>query len=239
MWVCLRVKEGQYPPPPPKPAEQKSLPRRFKSEVALYVRECFSHKYYLLVFVMLMMAAVTYGPVNIFSLPYAASLDISMHEYGKALATTYFVSLCLSFFLGWLADLFHPLRMAMATLLGYAVVTFCGGIFAGTKEAFLVTFVLHGILSGCYFTSAASLAQRLFPREKFAQFASAAGIFISIAGMAVAPVTGTWIDLSGNQYRLCFVAACILSLIALGVSWMVYKRFKALGGPKNYSAPEV
>jgi hypothetical protein len=34
----------------------------------------------------------------------------------------------------------------------------------------------EGVHVGCYFTSAASLGQRLFPKLKFAQYASAVGI---------------------------------------------------------------
>ncbi|HEY9250588.1 MAG TPA: MFS transporter [Rariglobus sp.] len=241
-WVCLKVKEGAYPPPPATtPAKSPGAPgiaHGFYAGVRTYFRECFSQPYYLAVFVLVMSAGLTFGPVNTFSIPYARSLEIDMRIYGRALALTFFISLGLSFFLGWLADVFHPLRMAMSTLLGYALVTAWGAIYANDANSFLIAWVMHGVLSGCYFTSAASLGQRLFPRSRYAQFASAAGILTSLANMVLAPVMGSFIDLTGGIYRHTFTAGCCLALLALGTAWHVHGKFMRLGGPKNYTAPE-
>jgi MFS family permease len=238
-WVCLKVKEGDYPPPSPAATlSKKSLTHSFYAGARMYFRECFSQPYYLTVFVLVMSAGLAFGPVNTFSIPYARSLNIDMEVYGRALALTFFISLGLSFFLGWLADLFHPLRMAMATLVGYALVTAWGAVYARDANSFLIAWVLHGVLSGCYFTSAASLGQRLFPQSRYAQFASAAGILTSLANMVFAPIMGSVIDLSGGIYRHTFTAGCGLALLALGAAWRVHGNFMRLGGPKNYSAPE-
>ncbi len=56
-------------------------------------------------------------------IPYATSLGMSMDAYGKCLALTFLISLILAYPLGWLADVFHPLRMCIASLIGYALVT--------------------------------------------------------------------------------------------------------------------
>jgi len=236
-WVCFKVKEGEYPPPPPRDLVNAGKVVRFMDGVRLYFRECFSKRYYLAVCVMLMTASLCFAPVNIFSIPYARSVGMDMNDYGKAVALVYFISLCLSFFLGWLADLFHPLRMAMVMLLGYALATVWGGIFATTSSTFFVALVLHGVLSGCYFTSAASLGQRLFPQEKFAQFASAAAMVAAPANMLLAPVMGMFIDRLGNVYRYTFLVGCGLALLAFIVACFVYKSFIRLGGPKAYQAP--
>jgi len=237
MAVCFRIKEGQYPPPE-KPSASDDVLERVTAEIATYVRECFGKSYYVLVFLMMMVAALTFSPVNIFSIPYVNSLGVSMDAYGKSLTLTYFISLCLSFVLGWMADLFHPLRMAMVTLAGYAVVTLLGTFFATTPMIFLAMWVLHGVLSGSYFTGAASLAQRLFPHEKFAQYASASGVFISIGNIFLAPIVGGLIDATGHQYRYTFLVGCGLALIALGLAVLVYRKFRQLGGDCAYVAPE-
>lgn len=98
--------------------------------------------------------------------------------------------------------------------------------------------MLHGVLSGTYFTCAASLGQRLFPKNKFAQFASAAGIFGSLATMVMAPAIGFAIDTSGNNYRLTFYIGAGLAALALVMAMYVFGKFACLGGPKNYTAPE-
>ncbi|MFA6962835.1 MAG: MFS transporter [Opitutaceae bacterium] len=229
-WMCFRVKEGEYAPPPPKATR--------KAGVKTYFRECFSNRYYIAVFLMMMAAGLAFTPINTFSIPYAKSLGVDMDHYGKALATTYLASLILAYFLGWLADRFHPLRVSIATMVGYLAVTACGALFATTPSTFLLAFILHGVLSGCYFTSAASLGQRLFPHERFAQFASAAGIVMAPANIVLAPLVGLFIDGSGGAYRLTFVAGCGMSLLAILIAWKVHRQFMQLGGPNGYIAPE-
>lgn len=236
-WVCLKVKEGQYPPPPPAPVSQ-SLAAGFLRGTGSYLRECFANRYYLTIFFMSMVSALAFAPVNTFSIPYATSLGMGLTVYGKCMVVTFAASFSLSFFLGWMADVFHPLRVVMVSLAGYALVTTWGGNFAHTPQTFAVALVLHGILAGCYFTGSASLAQRLFPHSKFAQFNSAANIFMSLGNILLAPLVGTLIDLSGKAYHYTFVIGGVIALFALAATWLVYRKFCQLGGPKNYVAPE-
>jgi MFS family permease len=257
MVVCLKVREGGYPPPPPEPEPDTGggagtggdagggggggaagWARRGAAETRRYCRECFSRSYYVAVFALLMLAGVQSVPVNVFTIPYARSLGVDMGLYGKYVALSFLISLCLSFFLGWLADRFHPLRMAIVTLAGYAAVAAWGGLCATTQGAFLAAWVLHSVLGGAYLTSAASLGQRLFPHARFAQFASAGEAFVAVANMVLAPAVGMMIDASGKDYRLTFFAGGLLSLGALSCAFYVHSRFKKLGGPANYAAPE-
>jgi MFS family permease len=245
MWVCLKVREGGYPPPEAGddngggiPAGLAGWARRGVAETRRYCRECFTQSYYLAVFAMLMLAGVTQAPVNVFTIPQARSLGVDMDLYGKHVALSFLISLCLSFFLGWLADKFHPLRVVMATLAGYAAVALWGGLCATTPGTFLAAWVMHSVLGGAYITSAASLGQRLFPHSRFAQFASAGEVFVAVASMVVAPAVGTLIDASGQNYRLTFFAGGLLALGALSCAFYVHARFKKLGGPANYIAPE-
>jgi MFS family permease len=238
MWVCFKVKEGEYPPPPPLPPRAPGVLAGMKVSVGSYFRESFTHAYYLWVFVMMMAAGVCFLPINVFTIPYAEKLGVSTARLGEIIALTYAISLVLAYPLGWMADKFHPLRVSIAAMAGYVIVTAWGFFYAGTSQtAFLAALVAHGVLSGTYFTSAASLGQRLFPHEKFAQFASAAGIIAAPAGIALAPVVGSIVDFTGDDYRYTFASACVLALIALWSAWHVHRQFMKLGGPKNYVAP--
>lgn len=234
--VCTRVKEGAYPPPPAELPGEGPL-KRSAGAVTTYFKECFSNPYYLSVFLLITAAGLVFLPVNTFAIPYARSLGIGMDVYGRFLALTFLISLGLSFFLGWLADRFHPLRMAMFTLAGYALVSAWGACNASDQTSFLIAWVLHGVLSGCYMTSAATLAQRLFPQARFAQFASAAGITGSFAHMGLAPLVGSLIDNSGHVYRHTFTVGCVLALIALAAAGLVHRQFMRLGGPTGYVPP--
>ncbi len=55
--------------------------------------------------------------------------------------------------------------------------------------------------------------------------------------MALAPVVGTIVDWTGDEYRYTFLSASVLAFIALWASWHVHSQFMKLGGPKNYVAP--
>ncbi len=237
MWVCFKVREGDYPPLPPSESEELGWAKGFMSGAKIYFRECFTHPYYIRIFLMLMAATLSFLPINTFALPYARSLAVNMETYGKYLALTYMISLGLAFPLGWLVDRIHPLRVTMGALVGYFLVTVWGMFYASSEKTFLIAWVLHGVFSGCYFTSAASIGQRLFPREKFAQFASAALLFAAPLQMSLAPLVGLVIDRTGNIYRYAFTAGSILVVIALIAAVSVYRRFLELGGPKNYVAP--
>jgi hypothetical protein len=237
IWMCYQVKEGDYPPPPPAPPTRGGV-GGWWAELRRYGRECFANPYYLAVFVMWMMASLCFQPVNVFALPYARSLGVDMDLYGKMLALTFLISLSLSFFLGWLVDKFHPLRMVMVSLAVYAVVTISGAVYATTAHSFIVAWVLHGVFSGCYYTCVASLGQRLFPHHKYAQFFSASSIFLSLANIILAPSIGWLIDATGRVYRLTFAVGGGLALAALICAWLVHGRFMKLGGPKGYVAPE-
>lgn len=231
-WVCLKVKEGNYPPPP---THASSHPL---AGVSSYFKECFSRPYYVGVFVMTTVASLVFMPVNVFMIPYASSLGMSMDYYGKCLALTFAISLVLAYPIGWLSDRFHPLRVCMVCLLGYAVVTAWGAFNARNPHTFAIALVLHGVLSGCYFTASASLGQRLYPHFRFAQFASAAGIIGSIGGMVIGPAVGGVIDATGNTYHHTFTIGSIIAVIALLLSTIVHAQFMRLGGPKGYIAPE-
>lgn len=245
MLVCFKVREGDYPPPAKTNTDGQEPPAGFFgwtqrgiAEIRRYCRECFTNSYYLAVFAMLMLAGVMSVPVNIFTIPQARSLGVDMGLYGKYVALSFLISLCLSFFIGWLADKFHPLRVVMVTQIGYAAVTIWGGFCATTPDVFLAAWVMHSVLGGAYITSTASLGLRLFPHSRFAQFASAGEVFIAVASMVVAPAIGTMIDSTGQNYRLTFFAGGLLALSALACAVYVYTRFKKLGGPSNYIAPE-
>ena len=188
---------------------------------------------------MIMTAGLTFAPVNIFGLPYARSLGVDMDVYGKSLALTYLISLCLAFLLGWLADKFHPLRMAIVMLIAYATMNIAAFFLVRDTTSFLVAWVLHGVISGAYFTSAASLGPRLFPHSKFAQYTSAAGICTSIGNMGLAPVVGLIVDSTGTDYRYTFATAGGLAVTAFLFAVVVFFQFRQLGGPRNYVAPEI
>lgn len=231
--MCFRVKEGDYPPPPPPSVAAGSR----IDPVKAYLRECYTRPFYIWVFVALMLGNLAGGPVNSFSVFYAKSIGMDMDAYGKLLVATYVTSFALSFFLGWLADKFHPIRVGLVAIALYAGVMLWGGIAATDTARFGLAFIAHGVLTGTFFTATASLGQRLFPATRFAQFASAAAILGALGYVVLPPATGLWLDLTGHVYRHTFTASGLLALLALCAFIKVYRHYLALGGDTGYRPP--
>ncbi|MDD5350111.1 MAG: MFS transporter [Chthoniobacteraceae bacterium] len=234
--MCLKVKEGQYPAPPPVAARQ-ALPGFFQN-AKIYFRECFGNSYYWWFFGATAVAGLATGPVNLFSIFFATSVDMSLAMYSKCLALTYCISLGLAYPLGWLADKVHPLRIGIAVLALYALVTLWGGLYARDARTFAIALVAHGVIAGIWVTATASLGQRLLPKAEFAQFASAGGIVSSLAWMLLAPVSGFLLDHLHHDYRYTFFFGLGLTLLGLLGCLVLHGKFMALGGPQHYVAPE-
>jgi MFS family permease len=136
-----------------------------------------------------------------------------------------------------LADKFHPLRTSLIVISLYALVTAAGAIFSTNASIFSVFFILHGVLSGAWFTSSASLPLRMFPKENFSQFYSALNMFIGLGIMTFGPIVGHLIDFTGKYYRLTFIASSSLAFLAVILGLIVHAKFMKLGGPKGYTPP--
>lgn len=234
--MCLKVKEGEYPPRPAMDVGRKT--RGFFGSAKTYFQECFGNTYYWWFFGAMTLSAVATGPVNLFSVFFAKSLNMGVDSYGRCLALTYVISLVLAYPLGWLADRFHPLRMNIMILALYALVTLWGGLFVRDPWTFGIALVVHGVVAGAWATCTASIAQRMLPKGEFAQFDSARGMILSFGFMLLAPALGLFLDHVHHNYRYTFLVGFGLTLAALLTSLVLQKKFMALGGPANYVAPE-
>ncbi len=234
--MCLKVKEGEYPPQPPMDSGQRAL--GFRQTAKTYFQECFGNKYYWWFFGATTVAGLATGPVNLYSIYFATSINMDLSRYWTCLGLTYCVSLVLAYPMGWLADRFHPLRLAIGVLVLYALVTLWGGLFARDPQTFAIALVAHGAVAGIWNTATASLNMRLLPKAEFAQFASAAGMVGSLAWMTLAPISGFLLDHFHHEYRYTFFMGFVLSIMGLMGCLVVHGKFMALGGPNNYVAPE-
>ena len=231
--MCWFVREGSYPPP------QAPEPRAgcAESEIRRYMRECFSHRFYVGVFLAMMLGLISFNPVNSFGVFYAQQIGLGLDGYGKALALTYACSLLLALPVGWLADRLHPLRVGLGCIVLYAAAMLPAGLLVQTATQFQAAFVLHGVFSGLFVTGTAAIGQYLYPQERFAQFQSAANILAALGYTLVPPLVGAWLDLTGQNYRHTFVASGLLAAAsALIFAWLL-RPFDALGGARNYQPP--
>ncbi|MEJ0000339.1 MAG: MFS transporter [Verrucomicrobiota bacterium] len=230
--LCLKVKEGSYPPPP---VTDKGVAGIVHS-VRDYFRDCFGYSFYWILFAALTLGGIAFSPVNLFSVFFAKGL-IDPTRYGELVALTYVISLGLAYPLGALADRVHPLRVGTAALALYAAAALWGWLFARTPLTFEIAFVLHGVISGIYFTGTASLMLRLLPRGKFAQYASAGGILGCVFSVATGPVCGLILDHMNHDYHLTYLMSATLALVALVSFGLLHRAFLAHGGDDHFAPP--
>ena len=229
--MCWKVKEGNYPPPVF--VKQESRWKGMKS----YFQLCFTNRYYLWIFSAMTFGMISFGPINSFSVFYAKSLNMSMDRYGKYLALTYAISMVVSYFVGSLADRYHPIRVAFFSLIIYGLATFIGAFLINSESSFGFFFVIHGVASGVYLTGTSSIGQRLFPKDQFSQFFSAYGILMGVCLACIPPITGLILDWSHHRYELTFLLSGIITFVAIFCYVVVYLKYQKLGGDQNYQAP--
>ena len=112
-------------------------------------------------------------------------------------------------------------------------------LFVHDVNSFSIALVVHGFLVGCMNTSTPSISQRLLPRDKFAEIGSAGGVLSSLIGIFVAPTIGLILDHENHDYRYTFLMGFIVTIMNLAALIILYVKFMALGGPKNYIAPNT
>jgi len=229
--MCWRVREGTYPPP------AQAAPGAGLAEIKRYVRDCFSHRFYVGLFLAMMLGLISFNPVNVFGVFYAQKIGLGLDGYGKALALTYSCSLLFALPIGWLADRLHPLNVGLGCIALYAAAMLPAGLLVHTAAQFQVAFVAHGVLAGLYVTGTAAIGQYLFPHDRFAQFQSAANVLASLGYTLVPLVMGSWLDLTGQSYRDTFVASGALAAASAVIYVWLLGPFRAWGGRRGYSPP--
>ena len=234
--LCLRVKEGSYPPPPRR--TETDWMKRFFAAAGAYLKRGYGNSYYLWYFAATILASLTVVPGNLYGLYYAMSLHMSRDAYGKYLSYSFVISLCLAYPLGALADRFHPLRLIIVTTaLGMALSLF-NALYPFDAHTYGYSLIIGSVLGGAFYTVSLSLPQKLLPRDNFAQIGSAGGTIGCIVGIAFAPALGIFLDFRDHNYRLIFHIGFVLSAISLVVNIVLHYKFMVLGGPKHYVAPE-
>jgi MFS family permease len=233
--MCLKVKEGNYPPPPDDSNGHESPFTAVKN----YFKDGFEQPFFLWYFASSILGNIASAPFNIYSIFYARSVSLGLPAYGECIALTYCFSLVLTYPLGWLADRFHPVRVTFVFVALYGVVMACCYLLVRDGRTFAVALVVHGVVAGCFNTTSASLGARLLPRAKFAEIGSVGGILFSLINMMFVPAMGLLLDHENHDYRFTFLVGSVISVLAIVAFAVLHGKFIALGGPEHFRPPEA
>lgn len=231
--MCVMVKEGEYPPPPP--MEERGIKRMFK-EIKVYIRDCFSIPYYMILFTALAINTTSNVCRTMFNLLFAKNdLGLTAGDFGRITSVVSLFMLAAYIPLGWLVDKFHPLRVFISGALLIIAANVFGYFWCCDYASF---YVVCFLISGTYVLQSASelpLTVRMYPTEKYGQFCSAAVIVRSVTLIVANAGAGAFIDLCG--YRALFVWDFVFTVIATVMLLIVYRMWKGYGGDGDYVAP--
>lgn len=237
--MCLNVKEGCYPPP------DEILPERSSplSAIKTFMRECFSHRIFRLVFTYNAVFAVA-NAANTFMIFMAFSIGLNLGDVGKIAGAAGVVGIIMMYPMCSLVDRIHPIRVMVAAQAGFCVVT-----------AFQLVFLFHDFSKETAFwiyaaataialpisvaNTAASLpmVMRIFPHERFGQFCSANAMCGAMGTMTGGIFAGIFMDFMksisrGGDFYYRFAPAWSVFFMALSAiaTYLVFREWKRLGG---------
>ncbi len=252
--MCLIIKEGKYPPPPPRPVNAHGPLRRFLAEMKTYSRQCLSHRLYVFYFLMGMFMTLA-NAIAVFALYLNLSLGITLKQLALLNTGIQFAQLILHYPAGALADRFHPIRVWVCMLSCLLVIVplnfvWLFGHFT-PEQAFHVMIALTAIdlpFSLLLGSVGIPLMMRLLPREQFGQFCSfnaLAGALMNILGS----ISVAWFmtgmrtllpdDVWGKDfcYRMIPAWRYPFLVVAMVFLLLLYREWKRQGGAKHYSPP--
>ncbi|MBE2204914.1 MAG: MFS transporter [Chthoniobacterales bacterium] len=245
--MCLRVKEGEYPPPE---VVEGSGWERVWGNIRTYVVECYSYRFYWWIILGSILWGVSFAMIS-FRVFFAESVGLSLDQFGKLMGVAGVVSAFVLYPAAALADRWHPIRVILIGLVGLLLVVPMQLVFLffdippdQARVIYMVLFVLHISVQAFYHAAQAPLSMRLFPRERFGQFNTAGAIIAGPIMMLAGLLVGVWLDwldsrmeepLSQYRFYPAWVAAC--QFLCLIFMLLLYRDWKKLGGDESYRPP--
>ena len=237
--IIWNVKEGEYPPPPPK------APGGRLGAIKEYFSTCFRHRFYLNYFCVTFFYWASLIPLNYVVFfgtkagkpGYAATLGLSLQTFGEVKGWTYIVQVPVFFIVGFFVDRYHPMRVAVAGMFLTAVSYFCCFGFVGDQHTLLVWWSLNQVAIAIYLGAASAMGPRLLPRERYGQFISANLIFGMVGLIIAPPIVGRLLE-SLADYRYVFAFCGVLTSLSLVALLLLRAQWQKLGGVLNFAPPD-
>ncbi len=238
--IVWQVKEGDYPPPPPKPKGGKL------GAVKTYLRESFGHPLYLNFYLATFFNWASLAPIGYLVFfatdagqpGYAATLGLSLDEFGKVKGWTFLVQIPVFLIVGQFVDRFHPVRVAILGMFLESVTFLCCYWFTHDANSLLFWLCLNQAAIAVYLGAYMALAPRILPRERYGQFLSANGIFGITSLIIAPPLVGKLLEVI-RDYRYIYLLCGLCTALSMLASWTLYLQWKKHGGDAGYTPPET
>jgi MFS family permease len=245
--MCLNVKEGEYPPPPPYAGGEEGPLAAIKT----YGLECHSHRHYWYLWVGTFIGSIG-GGVATFGLLFSLAIGLNLTQIGYINGTVSVVVGVLILGSGWLADRYHPIRVVLAACIINLVLVLPANMIwlfwhPTPEKAFWVALTIAvgfgapvAALQGVWDPP---MLMRLFPRERYGQFCSTNAVWRSIGGIIGGGLAGGFLDVMthyvGKERAYFFIPVWQLAfgIPAFLILLKLFKSWKRYGGDDRYVPP--
>lgn len=238
--MVWRVKEPEYPPPPPVPSlGNTSFFGRVTDLVAQYFKDCFSHPFYLKFFLAMAAFQCAYQPfianLIFFGREIYGQDEAGLRNYGSVMGYKDLIWIGIYMALVPIMTKLHPLK---AGILGYILMTtaaLAGVLLIHNEATFRWIVIITFATVGLYLGGTAAIGPRLLPKEKYGQFASAGALVFRLSVATVGAAAGFIFQSFGP--RFVFAWLFFFLLIGTGLILWLYADWKRLGGDKSFTPP--
>lgn len=237
--LVWRVKEPQYPPPPPATSEGEGRIAAFLNVCRQYFRDCFTHPFYWKYFLAMAAFQCGYQPfianLIFFGQQIIGKDEASLKQYGLILVAKDVLWIVIYLLLVPVMARVHPLR---AGILGYALMLISAvgaSIFIHNPATFAGFTILTFVAVAIYLGGTAAIGPKLLPLEKYGQFASAGAVVFRLS-VALSGLGAGWVfDTFGMA--MIFPWFAIFTLIGAFLIVSLHSDWKRLGGDAAYVPP--
>lgn len=251
--MCLKVKEGTYPPPP----EGEKF-EGFFGKLKSVGKESFSCKFYWFFYLISGFGALE-GGVSLFRVFANQQLNLTLQQQGILRTVGYAGGLIATYYASIFVDRWHPLRIQTYNAIGSAFNAFNGWtwLFITLPSAVMFWPALINNIVGQFAGSMAALCgiamfMRLMPRSLYGQFSAASSVIRAIGRIGAGFLAGLFLDFlkwalqdssfvarfgADFVYRFGFVWSGVFSVLGGIVTCMAYREWLRLGGDEHYQAP--
>ena len=236
--MCLMVREGQYPP-----VTDVTKRTTLLEKITLYFRECFTHPFFILLFVANMSTAISNASNPLRKIYLRGYLNLKWQQIGDIEVFLLLIGLALTYPVGLLIDKKHALRVMMFGILLFIPVSFFG-YFVTNTTTYIIYMALLQFPDMLRDAALIPLLMALFPRDRYGQFSSANAMLRSASRWIFPTLAALFIGYmirNGREYnyRYIFVWNGTWQVVSLALYFWLYLYWKKLGGDKGYTPPDT
>jgi hypothetical protein len=248
--AMLKIKEPNYPPPAPL-GKGDSVLERWGNTMLIILKECFSHRFYVLYFITMMVVWMSYQ-MGQFQNPMRKAVGMDLTELGHYGMWMGGVSFALILLTANFGDRWRPLplmvfSMALLVLTAPVGLLFMiPGLSSDTYFYIQIAFsVTHLPIMVVYGMAESPLAMTLMPQDRFGQFGAAQSMMRMIIPAILGSLLAGWLMRvlmkSQGDYalRYAFLWGMIWQIASLFCFYLLLREWKNLGGKKSFQPPPV